>query len=468
MASEKISPISDEWPVEKASEESVTPIRTLDELNEVLKNRKFPSNNDLDNIPFGKILTSIEEKENSREQKRDFRRHMDLILDGIEDLMSPQPSKILFDFQQIAGANAGMVFQAGILNIKGLVDPFLEKLLRIAVLLHDIGLDIRRDRHPYEGWHVLEELYPKEKEKLVEIITEDYFSSAKGDVNKRQKLGKLINREFRSLDELSEDEKNKLKKLIGKEYYSLLTKIIRYHELFGVVSTGESSILVFTTLMPYYDLDDTSEYLKIIAMLFMINLADINARIEEREDGKNGLKCELGTTIVEDWIRIRNAVIAAKGNRSKFYDLLIESERDSGIAIQRIRRLLQETAKPNQRNQFTNVVVNNALGTVLRGRVGEFCDAFAHFYRLDYLLRFLREYQNSAEANNLTADQIAINVVEILEAVVMDYRGSVDDGLIGVEFIALGGNISKNIIKQLQSDRQIALQWILDEISIFR
>jgi hypothetical protein len=117
----------------------------------------------------------------------------------------------------------------------------IEPFLRIAAFYHDIGKYINRERHPTIGWYIVQNLEPDERRALETILDGDNV----------------------------EEEKLSL--------FRLLMVILRDHDQFGVLSTGEASYPILLNSITHSD--DVDDQIKIITALMLLNLADIAATV---------------------------------------------------------------------------------------------------------------------------------------------------------------------------------------------
>ena len=115
-----------------------------------------------------------------------------------------------------------------------------------------------------------------------------------------------------------------------------MCQLIRYHDLFGVISTGEASTGVLIDALSFYSSDASVQQLT-ISLLYILNLADIS--------GIPNVKLNLvAEDISHDWERLRGFIVNGKGEKDSATKLIINSDQSPVRAIERIRRLLISAA----------------------------------------------------------------------------------------------------------------------------
>lgn len=138
--------------------------------------------------------------------------------------------------------------------IKAALDKFGEDeqtvhaFFRVAAFYHDIGKYINRERHPTIGWYIVQNLQPAQRRALETILDERDYNG-----NERKRRGDL-------------------------SYFRLLVVMLRDHDQFGVLSTGEASYPILLNSVTFSD--NAKDKIKIITALMLLNLADIAATLK--------------------------------------------------------------------------------------------------------------------------------------------------------------------------------------------
>jgi hypothetical protein len=243
-------------------------------------------------------------------------------------------------------------------------DEDLAPFFRLCVLYHDIGKYIIHERHPSVGWHLVKDVYQEEVEQYLYPL--------------------LLNIQY--------DEWPK-KKLSLTQYQKRLIHIfemvIKYHDLFGVLSTGEGSLPVMVDLISLTGAkpEDAKE---LFSILMLFNLADLYGSVEEVYPYKVNYYCE-------DWKILCDEIKKVDGNRNDFFQILLEKEQKPERTIQRIKRFMNEGAPKEWGNQLIDdsKIIEVFRSTTLAG-MHSFCTNFALFCKLDYALSFKKEIMTKA------------------------------------------------------------------------
>jgi hypothetical protein len=118
-------------------------------------------------------------------------------------------------------------------------------LLRVAALFHDIGKVIRRANHPPIGSNLLRNFDEEQRQRLVEALV---YQNDPSD---------------------SDAKHNR---------FSLIVSIIQHHDKFGVVTTGEAGLPLFSDILYFTSDESTIDGIrKNIASVMLVNLVDIAA-----------------------------------------------------------------------------------------------------------------------------------------------------------------------------------------------
>lgn len=255
--------------------------------------------------------------------------------------------------------------------------PKRKKHLLWAAFYHDIGKPIERARHGAEGADIIKDSHAKDRArfKLVGINHEDIFR---------------------------------------------LAGLIRFHDYFGTLATGEASYLLFMEVFfpptnPFFYVEPLTEVLQREAFdagggcqrdelffddLFLLNVADIAASVREFTEEKALL-------LMHDYDKLYPRVLGSR-KKARYLDVMAARLQDDSVAhtCERIRRLLREgvlagvresrkggdaLTRGDARDHFFAL---EDIQPVIRTLTGlnlpaSFYDAFALTAKLDYGLPFV-------------------------------------------------------------------------------
>lgn len=323
--------------------------------------------------------------------------------------------------------------------------------MRFAALYHDIGKSIVRERHPVIGWYIAQHIKP-------------------GD---REELRKLFD---------SEDD------------VRLLMIIIRDHDQFGVLSTGEASMpILLGTINSGESYDDRK---RIISALMLFNLADIAGTIDMDGEATDRLlgdwqwfmgaleQCEKSGTRLDEYL-VGMASRIRKAERAPWEAELQKSHPNLGIpsVSERVRRLLMEASRrhPQRREEINDEqLIVNCLQTVFgsENSMREFAHQFAYICKLDYGKRFFEALIQHCEGNSescrerATKDDVIYAAFGILKRITVTYAAMMRSGgrlgnLIGVELKDLtpdnAPEKTRRIIDLIVSSHYPGLTWMMSD-----
>jgi hypothetical protein len=354
-------------------------------------------------IPFFDFMEEIF----CAEKIQDLSIHCPNIIRCLEDIMLNNGQNIVKDDRENAAQNIDIIFSNEISKIYKCLGVSNAKLkekaidtLRIAALYHDIGKVIRKDNHPRLGVNILRTMDKYEQKELVKNLF------IRGD---------------------------KPKKKSNEHRFSLLCSIVEHHDKFGVVSTGEGSLALFSDIL-YFRSDEKAiaGIKKNITSVMLLNLADIAAvcradddtqkraselvtailkngtldksqcydelrKIWEDKNSYLGLKLDKVTNILEDW---RKLIAAAKnpnvlGSRTKLREYLMRLDQNPARTIKRIIRLIKESCYTTECSPLLEWVTETDIESTLVGFFGphqfqDFCVKFAYVVKMDYGLKFFK------------------------------------------------------------------------------
>ncbi len=393
----------------------------LNSLNEILK-KGWPNENKIEQIPFGLKFKELGES-------KEHGGHVKNVVESMNKLLSRSPVTALIDYDKPENEEYVAVFLSAWQTIKGKNGIFskssmgkekVEKFLRVAALYHDLGKIIRKDRHSLEGYHYIAHVAQEEGTKM------------------------------------KKDE------MLGEEGFKLLCDVIHYHDLFGVLGTGEASAAIMIDTLPFRS-STVSEQQTLLSMLMLLNIADISGVIP--------LTSLKASTLASDWKRLCCLIEDSKGDRQEFARRLIASEQNPEATIGRIRRLLLERPPDNLRSELSSTrEIEEVLRVTLGTQFYEFWSDFALVCKLDYALRFILELQKYASENSLSAHHLMEVVVSLIRRLVQSYSALTrrTDGTrrrIGIEVSGWTRTpeISESLIELLYSDLPKGLGWASEE-----
>ncbi|MFC1452365.1 hypothetical protein ACFLSJ_03365 [Verrucomicrobiota bacterium] len=264
----------------------------------------------------------------------------------------------------------------------------LGPLLTLAALYHDLGKSVRRTNHPQIGAMLIRH----------------------SDLDERNKVLARLVYDNETVD--SEKQRNRL---------ALIVSILRHHDKFGVLSTGEGALPILCDI-PYFtsDASRVQGIKKNVTSVMLVNLGDIagvnRAGARQREAAAKAtaagdleelkrICADSGSTlgllprkirdVLSDWGVMIASVECAGGTREELKKRLIALERTPGRAMRRIARLLNECAYITKADPLCAHFDLESVAAVLEGQVGcyevpSFAERFAMTVKLDYGLPFFK------------------------------------------------------------------------------
>ena len=271
--------------------------------------------------------------------------------------------------------------------------------LQVAALYHDIGKVIRQANHPRLGVNILRNMNDEERAKLVDGLV------MKGDTNSKS----------------------------HEHRFSLLCSIVDHHDKFGVVSTGEGSLAIFSDILYFRsDAETINGVKKNITSVMLLNLADIAAVCTADKDKQNraaelvssilkdrslikskeyeellniwkdndsylGLSFEKVSNILDDWKALLFAIDdkTVLGDRTRLREYLIRLDQNSYKTIRRIIRIISECCYTTNSNALLPYISETEVESILVSSFGahqfqDFCIKFAYIVKMDYGLKFFK------------------------------------------------------------------------------
>jgi hypothetical protein len=291
------------------------------------------------------------------------------------------------------------------LNALSVADPSqIQEFLKIAALYHDIGKTIRRENHPHIGANLLRLYDEGQRRAFAELLAHDGEGP---DVATRR-----------------------------QNRFWLVCSVVQHHDKFGVSSTGEAGLPIFSDVPYFLTTPRLVEGVKKnITCVMLLNLADIAGVFRGPDPGAEtsakarartlaqsiaaglrnkggpdpeqaradlmalceryclGLERQKVEDVLEDWRRLIRVVDETKGQREHFKRELLALERNPARTLQRIHRLLRaaiRTARADELERFMTPISIEAILTGLLGahQVTAFAGQLAGVGKLDYGLGF--------------------------------------------------------------------------------
>lgn len=381
-------------------------------------------------LPFGRDLAGLVDHDRDPKDNRDTPGHVRAVVKkalqinehGLSAVVQTDSQELLYQMAELE-CDYLAIYESPEMAARGWSAQAAKAYIAVCALYHDIGKVIQRDRHPTIGYYHLQ--YSPEQAALRTMFRTE-------------------------LD------------------YWLFLHIIRFHDVFGVVSTGEGSLSALVDLIPMREMSE-AERLGILHLFLRINLADIAGTVPVREAKIRHMMTDL---------RRAAAAMPAGGKGTQpteglaFREALIEADTSVGRAVARIQRMLAEPGLPEYQDEGLDIVIERELMAIQGSNVRQFANTFSHVCKLDYLLRFVRALQNHAKAHGKPVRMVVNAFVALLCRVVneygdLTYRVGGDRRRIG---IALKGwtrepGTTDKLCSMLFDDNHLALQWATEEAS---
>lgn len=408
---------------------------TLQEANDLLKTR-HPTKEELKEFPFGKYLQKLFENDD------DYQTHGPKVLAAMNTLLSFKPEEIIKGraTPEQERTLRNVVFDILNKDFRDWERDNVDVFFRIAALYHDIGKYIIKDRHPNVGWQIIQYIDPKEKEKLRGLLPND------------------------------------------EQFFQMLLIVIRDHDQFGVISTGEASYPIL--LRAIHSMNEAPETrIKILSALMVFNLADMAGIIDV--DG------EITDMLIADRQFMINAINDCAEKAVRLDDYIVEKSVDK--TTNRIQRLLAEASRKYDRRrrelndpQFIQDELRSVFGS--DANIREFSKHFTRICKLDYSKRFFEaviEYcegpQQSTEgkilnlcaSERLDRNKVFYAFIGTLKRITTSYVALIETesgawNLIGVELKELtpkqAPEKTARIIELLVNSHYPGLTWMMSDV----
>lgn len=282
----------------------------------------------------------------------------------------------------------------------------MDFFIAAAAIYHDVGKTIRRANHPQIGANLLRNFDQEQSNRLVKAL--QYPGEPDDSQSKHHR-------------------------------FSLICSTTQHHDKFGVVSTGEGALPIFSDILYFTSNEKVIDgIVKNVTAVMLLNLGDIAAVVpgtmppslreevaqlakevmlsrsehgDERQDEALraltavivnpdcclGLKPRKVQEVLSDWqilvASIRDPEVM--GNRGRLKRRLLYLEQNPARTIQRILRLLTEATDTCNARTLSNLMSQTLVESVLVGALGShqfqtFCRQFAAAVKLDYALNFFK------------------------------------------------------------------------------
>jgi len=376
-----------------------------------------------------------------------YPRHGPAVLDAMNKLLS-SPQEI-FAPGQATRAQLDNLTEAVPVIRRTIGDN--DTLLRFGALYHDIGKAITRERHPVIGWHIAQYIKAEDRDRLRGLLR-------------------------------SEDD------------VRLLMIIIRDHDQFGVLSTGEASVpILLGAINSGVSHDDRR---KIISALALCNLADMVGSFPIDGESTDRLlgdwrwfmgaldHCASTGTRLDEHL-VQQASRIRRAEQARWEAEILRSYPYLGIpsVSERIRRLLTVASRQfkDRRKEFDDEqLIANSLETVFGSEngVGEFAKQFTYVCKLDYGKRFfealIRYCQGDPRAHRVrvSKENVIYATFAVLKRIAVTYAPMTRSGgglgnLIGVELKDLTPDNTPEktdrIIELIVSSHYPGLTWMMSD-----
>jgi hypothetical protein len=410
-------------------------------------------------FPYGGILKRLWDHGDG------YQKHLNDVIKKMDALLSDRPGDVLGNPPNIDSFSSKEEYAEGFdqyqqtkqllsemrVQVVKSFTPFdatTQLLFRLAALYHDIGKYIIKERHPIIGWYTMEYLDSDAKEQLLTLLGH------------------------------------------REDYLELLLVMVRDHDEFGVLCTGEASYAILlnaTTSLRNVDEDKR----RILASIMWLNLADIAGT------PKVVLTYSTVKKIYDDFIWYLEAIKNCKTKGQTLEEHVIKESGNEDVVVERISRLLIESSR-NYEDRFNELTKTSPHGLYVHQLVRnqlrrvytthnlrqEFASEFAHVCKMDYCKRFIEALigycEGSKEKGSLgdwqrerkRTDTLIYFVFAILRRITSTYKAMIrsDDGignLIGVEMKDLtpenAPDKTQEICKLLVEEHYPGLSWMMSD-----
>ena len=313
---------------------------------------------------------------------------------------------------------------------------YLPIAFRVFSLYHDIGKAIALERHPFEGYHLINDMLELDRplfEKFQKWI------SAGGETT--------------------------------QNHVDLFSRLIRYHDLWGNIATGEASLALFSTAIELTEINP-KRHLTVLSCLLLNNLSDTYAPFGfcKRSKKPLGILTDDVDRILERWSILTSIISTVGGSREpeKIWIDLVAYSQGQREAIKRIYYLLSKGGI-----ETTEGHISLVLRSTCGGWFPTFCRAFGTV-RLSYALKFVEKLKSRLQ-DKRQDDELAVKIwIEVLTRAIKTYETLIstyhsEGRVTGIEMASLTRNeeVATSIIDSLIKRSTGVLNWVDDEITAF-
>jgi len=372
-------------------EDNYDDLVSRDEANDILT-KGYPSTEIIRRFPLGELLNSISEVDPRYAKQSDGNPgHIEKVIEGINILLSLHPEDIVKSWASKKPFRETIMFEQAYQRIFGAGYPNdgqgycrfssnqeRDVFFRLIALYHDIGKAIIPERHPMVGWHLIKDVYRKQVEQsLYPLVLGRNYKDWASECNAAQG----------NINQIIDHRERRLLKIFGQ--------VVRFHDYFGVLSTGEGSLPLMLDLIALRGMDPT-EAQETFSTLMIMNLADVYGSVNEILPQKVQMFCE-------DWQLLCDTVAEKDiyGDRALFFDALREKTQKAKSTIDRLWRLMYEGAPLEWRDEITLDTVQEIFREATLSRMYPFINNYALFCKLDYCLSYKIMLMNTAKSKQV-------------------------------------------------------------------
>jgi len=353
-------------------------------------------------------------------------------------------------------------------------EEYLNNVCILSCLYHDIGKAIATEKHPSEGYQIIEGLGAVENIDTEYLTNKDELGADESEknINNITKLDYFKNWLTKPLNKNDNNNHDNNEKFIQeKEYiFRFFTKLLRYHDIWGNITTGEASIVNLASTL---DITESIPEIHLVFLghLLLLNIADQYATesfFDEVKKIPQHINNDLLKKVIKKYNEVSEIISETKGDKESIKISLMEIAERERSTVDRICYLLYESGI-----KVESPKVNDILRSVCGGKYATFCRTFGAV-RLCYALRFFKQIAKLSREEKLSPEKQCYNIVKILNRIVITYESLINtnknQGIItGIEMSWLTRNedISESIVKSLIKRSPNILSWIDDEISAF-